>query len=383
MFTRPSCQWFTFEEVRLAIAAPHERGVHVVGNAGEASANQFGVALVHSHVLETPVLVPLQHTNSNIKCQLIGVVIKANLEEECFSIRPSQRSIQFARKSVPVVGNLFRVPIRDSIGLDPPVVVAFEHIGCPVTDSRDCIDGTVLTQVGTIAGRVGLSGLRCCLVIFARTLFVSDSIQCLNGQNVVLMQAELGFVLLVKGCHERVAHTAMAQAERMAELVSCHLENVGARVRLHCPLFLVVKVSIATVLGEVGMGQRVARSVERVAIAVLAADESDVDVHATFLLHVEIQWGSIGPDLECFGNFAVNVGALDVGSRWVLRYSVRQLGSSPLGACGGGVVISDHGQSTRSADSPCSAYRFLRRASSLWPTLSLLPHRGEFIMTTV
>ena len=48
------------EEVYLAVAAPDEGSVNVVGNAREASTQVLGVAGVGLHVLKLPVLGTLQ-----------------------------------------------------------------------------------------------------------------------------------------------------------------------------------------------------------------------------------------------------------------------------------------------------------------------------------
>ena len=61
--------------------------------------------------------------------------------------------------------------------------------------------------------------------------------------------------------------------------VEQYLEEVGAAEGVDGPLFGVVEVGVAAVDGEVGVGQRAAAAVERVAVAVLAALEADLDVH--------------------------------------------------------------------------------------------------------
>ena len=56
------------------------------------------------------------------------------------------------------------------------------------------------------------------------------------------------------------------------------LKQVGPLERVNSPVLRIVHMHVAAVLGEVGVGERAAGPVERVAIAVLVALEADVDV---------------------------------------------------------------------------------------------------------
>ena len=52
------------------------------------------------------------------------------------------------------------------------------------------------------------------------------TVQCLNGGNVVRMEAVVGHVPPVEGSHQRVLILRMRQAERVTELMRCYLEKV-------------------------------------------------------------------------------------------------------------------------------------------------------------
>ena len=87
---------------------------------------------------------------------------------------------------------------------------------------------------------------------------MSLTIQALYARDVVPVQGVVGVVALVKGRHECRGHIGMAHAQRVPELVGRHDLQVGALLRVHRPLLVVVEVSVARdgdFSGEVGMSQ--------------------------------------------------------------------------------------------------------------------------------
>lgn len=101
----------------------------------------------------------------------------------------------------------------------------------------------------------------------------------LYSGNVILIQGEIRIVTAVEGCHQGALDVAVAETERMAELVRRDLEEIRASVATHCPSLGIVEVRVAAVHREVSVRQGTARSVERIAIAVLAHLEPDLDVN--------------------------------------------------------------------------------------------------------
>lgn len=94
-----------------------------------------------------------------------------------------------------------------------------------------------------------------------------------------MIQSEVRIVAAIEGRHQGALHVAMAKAERMAELVRCDLEEIRAAVAANGPSLGIVEMRIAAVHGEISVRQGTARSIERIAITVLANLESDLDVN--------------------------------------------------------------------------------------------------------
>lgn len=88
---------------------------------------------------------------------------------------------------------------------------------------------------------------------------------------------------------------------------------------------------IATVLWKVCVRERIAGTVERIAIAVLGDDEADVDVHAAFLLRYEIHRRHVRPDFERARNLTIGDRLLHLAR--ILRDAIRQVRAAPFAAC--------------------------------------------------
>ena len=65
--------------------------------------------------------------------------------------------------------------------------------------------------------------------------------------NVVLMKFKIALVALIKRRHQRLSIGGMLQAQRMADLMCGHLQQVGTRVRFGRPVFLQIKVNITAI----------------------------------------------------------------------------------------------------------------------------------------
>lgn len=86
-------------------------------------------------------------------------------------------------------------------------------------------------------------------------------------------------VAAIEGSHQGALDVAVAETERVAEFVRRYLEEIGAAVASDGPSFRVVEVGIAAVNRKVRVRQGATGPVERIAVAVLAHLESDLDMN--------------------------------------------------------------------------------------------------------
>lgn len=160
------------------------------------------------------------------------------------------------------------------------------------------------------------------------------SVACGGGAlthlNVVRVQAEDGLEAAVEWRHQCRSHVRVAQAQRVSELVGGYLEQICTSAATNCPVFRVVEVGIATVDGEIGMGQCAAGAVERVAVAVLVLLEADLDVDGQRAFRRERQIRVFTPYVECACNLLVNVFVIQFFR--VLGYAVREILHLPSAA---------------------------------------------------
>lgn len=127
--------------------------------------------------------------------------------------------------------------------------------------------------------------------------------------NVIGVQSEHRTVAAIERRHQRLAHVRVAEAQRVSELVRGHLKQIRSATGADRPQFGVVEVRVAAVHREVRMGQGAAGPVERIAVAVLALLESDLDVHRTRFLRGKRQIGVLAPHAERVEDLLVHLGA--------------------------------------------------------------------------
>lgn len=70
-----------------------------------------------------------------------------HFEEERFSIRPSQSSVQIARQAIPIFADFARIAVCNSGCVNLPVVIALENKGSPGDRPSDGVDLSVLTKL--------------------------------------------------------------------------------------------------------------------------------------------------------------------------------------------------------------------------------------------
>lgn len=104
----------------------------------------------------------------------------------------------------------------------------------------------------------------------------------------------------------------------MAKLMGGHLKDVGTCVGVNCPVLLVVEVGIATVLGKVSMGQCIARPIKGIAIAVIAARKSNINMHATLFFYNKVNRRHLRPDTKGLLYLSINFVPLATELRGIL-----------------------------------------------------------------
>lgn len=251
----------TLEEVSLAVAAPDEGRVNVIGNAREAHGDFFRITGAHLLVIEAPIFASLfaearrkkkkieQKEDFIAKCQLNfcgsslsltaaallllkkrrGIFFhESYLEEESLAVGPRQRRVQIARQVVPVSSDSARIAVGKAIRFDLVIVQPFENIGRAVADASHRVYLAVLTKIWsvTIAGiTLGRPWCRLWWIVTRlgglgrqswRRSVGALAIEGLDSKHVVFVQAEVRLVTLVERCHKRVTHTAVTQSKRMA-----------------------------------------------------------------------------------------------------------------------------------------------------------------------
>lgn len=127
------------------------------------------------------------------------------------------------------------------------------------------------------------------------------------NRNIIRVQSENWIVSTVERRHKCLAHIRMTESQRVAKLVGGHLKQIGATARVHCPLFLVVEMRIATVHRKVRVRQGAAWSVERIAVAVFARLEADLNVYLAGALRRERQIRVLAPHAKRIVHFLIDL----------------------------------------------------------------------------
>lgn len=138
--------------------------------------------------------------------------------------------------------------------------------------------------------------------------------------DIIRVQPEDRIESTIEWSHQCRAHIRVTETERMSELMSGHLEQVGAAAAADGPVLSIVEMRIAAIHREVGMGKGAAWTVKRIAIAVLVLLETDLNMHWVGAFRRECQIGVFAPDAEGTRDLLVDLQA--VQSLRVLRDAV-------------------------------------------------------------
>ena len=77
---------------------------------------------------------------------------------------------------------------------------------------------------------------------------------CLDARDVIRVESDVGLVSPVEGRHQRGLDVRVGEAQGVAELVCSGHDEVCAAKRLHGPIFLVIKMSVASEDWKEGVG---------------------------------------------------------------------------------------------------------------------------------
>lgn len=199
------------EEIDLAIAAPDHGRIQMIGNARESFADLLGICAVHLIALIAPVL--------------------RALEEIRFAVSIRECRIDVAGQSWPALRYQLRVTLLDGICGQLIVFVALEGIRIALRRIEQRIDLGVLANrvIQRRLGRRECGTLRAWRVdVGGRQWIALASIERLYGKLIVIVQLKDGLEATIEGRHQRGGLIRMRKSQGMAELVSCHLEEIGA-----------------------------------------------------------------------------------------------------------------------------------------------------------
>lgn len=204
-------EFAALEEIDLAIASPDHGRVQMIGNASESLADLLGICAVHLIALIAPVL--------------------GALEEVRLAISIRECRINVAGQSWPALGYQLGVTLLDGVCGQLIVFVALEGIRITLCRVEQRINLGVLAnriiqrrlgrrEGGTLrAGRVDVGG---------RQWVALASIERLYGKLVIVVQLKDGLEATIEGRHQCRRLIRMRKSQGMTELVSCHLEEIGA-----------------------------------------------------------------------------------------------------------------------------------------------------------
>ena len=239
----------------------------MVGDAIKPLPDEAGIAGVHLAVGESPIILIF--------------------EEEGLAIGPRKGGVNPPRQSFPKFGDIFRISGQHGVLGEFPEHTPLEGVGA-VLHGDDRVNGRVFTQV--LIRRLGLPGN---IPNLGHDSVCLGSVQRLDGHHVIAVQADLLLESSVEGRHEGAVLLGVGEAQAVPELVGRGLQQVGARPHPHGPGLRVVKVDVAAIHREEGVGQGPAVTVKCVSIPVLPVLEPDVHVDLAALLLLEAELSDI------------------------------------------------------------------------------------------